>query len=142
MLIGSFQSFPWATGIATTSAVWSAVYMLWMFKRVMHGKVDKSEVEAMPDLTLTEKWAMAPLVAIILWIGIYPMPLVDKLNGPAESAAATTFPARTAPDQPVGTVLTILGRSFIPDRHDSRDLHYLPVNQSFGLADLAAGSKE
>ena len=38
MLIGSFQTHPWATGFATTAAVWSVVYMLWMFQRVMYGQ--------------------------------------------------------------------------------------------------------
>lgn len=137
MLIGSFQTYPWPTAIATTAAIWSAVYMLWMFRRVMHGKIDKPEVEAMQDLTIYQKLAMAPLIAIILWIGIYPLPLVNVLNGPPAKAASSAWPTRTAPDQPVGSVLEILGRSFIADRHDSRDMHYLPLNPSFGLAGYA-----
>lgn len=133
MLVGSFQTYPWPTAIATTAAVWSAVYMLWMFKRVMHGKIDKPEVEAMPDLTANEKWAMVPLVAVILWIGIYPIGLVDVLNGPVPQAEASAATARVSPNKPVGSVLAILGRTFIPDRHDSRDLQYLPIDQSFAF---------
>ncbi|MDR3709554.1 MAG: NADH-quinone oxidoreductase subunit M [Capsulimonadaceae bacterium] len=141
MLVGSFQTYPWAAAIATTAAIWSAVYMLWMFKRVMHGKINKPEVEAFTDLSVTEKWALVPLVAIILWIGIYPIPLVHVLNGPAELAASTVVPARTVPNASTGTVLAILGRTFIPDRRDSRDLTYLPYDKYFAFTNAVTGSK-
>jgi NADH-quinone oxidoreductase subunit M len=80
MLIGSFQTNPVATGIATTSAVWSVVYMLWMYRRVMHGPLEKPENESLPDLTGGEKWALAPLVLMIFALGVYPKPLLDKVN--------------------------------------------------------------
>ena len=49
MLVGAFQRYPVQTGIATTSAIWSVVYMLWMYQRVMHGQLDKEENKALPD---------------------------------------------------------------------------------------------
>jgi NADH-quinone oxidoreductase subunit M len=80
MLVGSFQSQPWAAGFATTAAIFSVVYMLWMFQRVMYGKTEKPEILAFTDLTRGEMWALVPLVALIIWIGIYPPTLLDKLN--------------------------------------------------------------
>ena len=55
MLLGAFQTHPWAAGFATTSAIWSVVYMLWMFQRVMYGKLDKPENQALPDLRFGER---------------------------------------------------------------------------------------
>jgi NADH-quinone oxidoreductase subunit M len=81
MLIGSFNAFPIATAIATTSAIWSAVYMLWMVKRAMHGAVTHPEVGALTDLTPGEKFAIVPIVLVILWIGLYSAPLCNKLGG-------------------------------------------------------------
>ncbi len=82
MLIGAFQTHPWAAGFATTAAIWSAVYMLWMFQRVMQGPADKPEVLRMRDITVAERWAMVPLVAIIVWVGVYSKPFMDLLNPP------------------------------------------------------------
>ena len=81
LLMGSFQTNPWATGFATTAAIWSVVYMLWMFQRVMHGKITNEANRNLPDLTGGEKWALVPLVILIFLLGVYPTPTVlDKVN--------------------------------------------------------------
>ena len=83
MLIGAFQTYPWQAGIATTAAIWSAVYMLWMYQRVMHGRINKPEVEQMKDLTFGETWGLlAPLIAVMIFLGVYPYPVLLKLNPP------------------------------------------------------------
>ncbi|HEY3331600.1 MAG TPA: NADH-quinone oxidoreductase subunit M [Capsulimonadaceae bacterium] len=137
MLIGTFQTYPWPTAIATTAAVWSAVYMLWMFKRVMHGKINNEAVAGFKDITAGEKLAVIPLAAVILWIGIYPINLVEKLNGPTAMAATQVYPAKVSPSTPTGSILAILGRTYIPDRRDSRDLHYLPNDVDYRLPSSA-----
>jgi NADH-quinone oxidoreductase subunit M len=81
LLLGSFQTHPWAAGFATTAAIWSVVYMLWMFQRVMYGKLDKEENRSLRDMTAGEKWALVPLVLLIFVLGVYPTPTVlDKVN--------------------------------------------------------------
>lgn len=85
MLLGAFQTHPWAAGFATTAAIWSVVYMLWMFQRVFFGAADKPEVAAMPDATRGDLWALVPLVALFLWIGIFPSPLLGKINLPTRA---------------------------------------------------------
>ena len=72
MLVGSFRNYPIATAFATTAAIWSVVYMLWMFQRVMHGPLDKEENKSLPDITFGEKWALYPLVVLIFVLGIVP----------------------------------------------------------------------
>lgn len=80
MLIGAFQTYPVATGFATTAAIWSVVYMLWMFQRVMYGKIDKPENEKLPDWAMNEKIALVPLILLIFFIGVYPRPVLNPLN--------------------------------------------------------------
>ncbi len=81
LLLGSFQTHPWAASFATTAAIWSVVYMLWMFQRVMHGKITHEENRSLPDLSSGEKWALYPLVVLIFVIGIVPTyTVLNKIN--------------------------------------------------------------
>jgi len=93
MLMGSFQTHPWATGFATTAAIWSVVYMLWMVQRVFYGPVTHDENQRLPDWTAGEKWALAPLVLIIFFQGIYPRPILDKLNPSVNTTLAQSQPS-------------------------------------------------
>jgi len=86
LLMGSFQTNPWATGFATTAAIWSVVYMLWMFQRVMYGKLDNEANKSLPDMTGGEKWALVPLVLLIFLLGVYPTPTVLNKVNPAVNA--------------------------------------------------------
>ena len=97
MLIGSFQTHPWATGLATTAAIWSVVYMLWMFQRVMYGPITHDENRSLRDLTGGEKWALVPLVVLIFFLGIYPKPVLQKLNPSVSAVVAQANPAYTNP---------------------------------------------
>ncbi|MBC7804526.1 MAG: NADH-quinone oxidoreductase subunit M [Akkermansiaceae bacterium] len=72
ILLGTFQTFPLAAGIATTGVIWSAVYMLWMFQRVMYGPVRRAEVRRLRDLSGAETGRLAPFVAVIFLFGIAP----------------------------------------------------------------------
>jgi NADH-quinone oxidoreductase subunit M len=92
MLLGSFQTHPWAAGFATTAAIWSAVYMLWMFQRVMHGPIDQPEVESMTDISKMQKLAFAPIIAIIVILGIYPQPALQAINPSVTSILTLTNP--------------------------------------------------
>ncbi|MGO8673445.1 MAG: complex I subunit 4 family protein [Capsulimonadaceae bacterium] len=85
MLMGAFQHFPWQTGVAATAAIWSVVYMLWMFQRVMYGKIDKPENENLPDCLPSERWALVPLVVLIFAIGVYPTPILDPVNASVQT---------------------------------------------------------
>lgn len=97
MLVGSFQIYPWATGLATTAAIWSVVYMLWMYQRVMHGKIDRPENETLTDMTAGEKWALVPLVLVIFAIGVAPTPLLNKLAPSVNTVLAQARPLGESP---------------------------------------------
>jgi NADH-quinone oxidoreductase subunit M len=63
--------------------VLSAVYLLWMYQRVMFGSVTKPENQSLKDLSLREIAVLVPIAALVFWIGIYPSSFLGK------SAAST-----------------------------------------------------
>jgi proton-translocating NADH-quinone oxidoreductase, chain M len=89
VLIGTFQnsSYVVAAVIATFGVVLSAIYMLWLYQRVAGGP-PAEPVKKLGDLTGREKWVMAPLIAVILALGIYPKPVFDVINPPVANTLA------------------------------------------------------
>jgi NADH-quinone oxidoreductase subunit M len=79
VLIGTFTRYEAAAVLATTGIVLSAVYMLWMYQRTMTGPV-RDEVAGMPDLSARELWAVGPLIALIIALGVYPKPVLDIIS--------------------------------------------------------------
>jgi len=88
VLIGSFGVYPWATAIATTGVIFAAVYMLWSLQRIIFNSPSNAENEGMPDLSVREMMVLAPLVACIFWIGIYPAPILNRVEASAEALVA------------------------------------------------------
>ena len=78
VLLGAFHTEPWWAILGATGVILGAVYMLWMFQRVMFGPVTHRENETLPDLSLRERLVFAPLLLLILWIGIMPQPFLDR----------------------------------------------------------------
>ncbi len=80
VLLGSFGVYPWATAIATTGVIFAAAYLLWALQRILFNRLDKPENETMSDLSIRELLVLAPLLAAILWIGLYPKPILDRIE--------------------------------------------------------------
>ena len=102
ILLGAFQTYPWATAIATTGVIWSAVYMLWMFQRVMYGPVDKPMSRRLRDIGGLDWAVLAPAVALIFLLGIFPALASRTLDG---SLAQALGGGRTTTPSPAGTTL-------------------------------------
>jgi NADH-quinone oxidoreductase subunit M len=79
VIAGSFVWSPWAAAFAIPAIVLAAIYILWMYQRVMTGE-PREGVIGMPDLNLREILAVAPLFLLIVALGFYPKPLQDILN--------------------------------------------------------------
>ncbi len=69
-------SAPWAAILASSGVILGAIYMLWMFQRMMQGPIDHEENRKLKDLNAREILTLAPLVAGMFWIGIAPMQLL------------------------------------------------------------------
>jgi len=100
VLLGSFGAHPVATGIATTGVIFAAAYLLWALQRIIYHKIDHRENESLSDLSLRELVVMVPLLLGILWMGLYPAPVlrkiepaairyVESLQGPLKFQSAT-----------------------------------------------------
>jgi NADH-quinone oxidoreductase subunit M len=100
VLIGSFTVYPIATGIATTGVIFAAAYLLWALQRMIFNKLDKPENETIPDLTFRELVVLAPLLIGIVWMGLYPKPVLDKME-----PAAKRYIETARPGQPVAGVV-------------------------------------
>ena len=74
ILLGAFQWSRPAAVLGTTGIVFAAVYLLWMYQRVIFGEVRHEENRRLPDLNAREIWTLVPLLILIVWIGVYPKP--------------------------------------------------------------------
>ena len=79
VLLGAFRAHTWWGAVAASGVVLSALYMLWMFQRVIFGRVTHAENETLKDLSLRERLVFAPLLVLIFWLGVYPQPFIDRM---------------------------------------------------------------
>ena len=80
ILLGAFLvNIPVAV-VATTGVVLAAAYMLWMYRRVMFGPMDKPENQSLVDLGLREKLVMVAVVIPIVWIGVHPETFLRRIE--------------------------------------------------------------
>jgi NADH-quinone oxidoreductase subunit M len=96
ILVGAFQWSPLAAVLSTTGIVFAAVYLLWMYQRVIFGEVRHPEVARLPDLTPREIATLVPLLILIVWIGVYPAPFT-RVTEPAVAELLATVKARLGP---------------------------------------------
>ncbi len=88
-LMGAFQGgLRWYAVFATTGVILAAVYMLWMYQRVMLGKITNPANENLKDLSAREIILMLPLLLFVFWIGLYPNTFFDKMNPAMEKVLA------------------------------------------------------
>ena len=80
VLVGTFKANVLYAVLATTGVILSACYMLWMFQRVMFNKLSNPENQKLKDLNKREWAILLPIVILIFWIGIYPKPLISRLD--------------------------------------------------------------
>ncbi|MFD3920655.1 NADH-quinone oxidoreductase subunit M [Streptomyces sp. NPDC058595] len=83
VLVGTFSVYPVIGIIATVGIVLAALYVLVLYQRTMTGPVNES-VRGMPDLKLRELAVVTPLIALLLFLGVYPKPLTDIVNPAVE----------------------------------------------------------
>ncbi|MDD4615753.1 MAG: NADH-quinone oxidoreductase subunit M [Alphaproteobacteria bacterium] len=83
---GAFLANPNYAVVAALGIIFGAAYMLWLYRRLFYGPLDKSDVRAMKDLTPREIVMFAPLVLLVLWIGIYPSAFRNVFALPMERA--------------------------------------------------------
>jgi NADH-quinone oxidoreductase subunit M len=71
-LVGAFHANTWVAFFATTGVILSACYMLYLYRRIIFGTITRDDVRGMLDLNWREIAVFAPMIAIVLWMGVYP----------------------------------------------------------------------
>src|ERR1051325_7797513 len=95
ILLGSFRSAslsPWYTIVAATGVILAAVYLLTMYQRVMFGAVTNPANRGLRDLSKREIALLLPVLALIVWIGVYPAPFLAKTAASSRQIISTVQP--------------------------------------------------
>jgi NADH-quinone oxidoreductase subunit M len=93
ILLGAFKVQKWYAVVGATGVIFAAVYMLWMFQRVMFGKITNEANLRLSDMNGREVAYMLPLLLFILWIGVYPQPFLRRMDA-SVNAFVTRFEAK------------------------------------------------
>ena len=95
VLMGIFQVNTWIAMFATTGVILSAAYALWLYRRVVMGDLIKESLRTISDMTIRERFIMAPLVVMTLLLGVYPALVLDII-GPSVAALVENYDVATA----------------------------------------------
>lgn len=79
-LLGLFQANFWVGVFMTTGLILGATYMLWLYRKMIFGTLEKEAVKALQDMNLREKLMFVPLLILVFWMGIYPKPFFDFMH--------------------------------------------------------------
>ncbi len=80
VMVGAFQTVPWMTTISALGVILAAAYMLWAVQRILYNPLDKPANATLTDLNWREMGLLAPLLFLILWMGVYPQPVLSRME--------------------------------------------------------------
>lgn len=99
ILTGSFLTARWWTVVAATGVILAALYLLWAYQRVFHGEPDDDN-RTFPELRLKEGVVLLPFIGLIVFCGVYPKPLLDRIE-PSVKALITHVSEKTGYTEPI-----------------------------------------
>ena len=85
ILIGAFKANTWVAALAATGLIFSAAYMLYLYRRVIFGFLEKETLKSIVDLNKRELLIFSPLVLVVLFMGIYPIIFLDVMQASVEN---------------------------------------------------------
>ncbi len=80
ILVGAFKANTWVAVLATTGIILGAAYMLFLYRRVVFGKLEKDDLKAILDLNRREMVIFAPLILVTIWMGVWPAPFLEVMD--------------------------------------------------------------
>ena len=99
ILLGSYLSLPVFAIVAAFGVVLAAIYLLWAYERMFTGEITKDENAKLLDLDLREKLILAPMIILIVFLGVYPKPALDRIE-PSVDAILDRIEQQTDYDVP------------------------------------------
>jgi len=94
VFVGAFQANTWVAMAALTGIILGAAYMLWLYRRVMFGELTKDDLKSITDLNWREIGIFAPLIFLVIFMGVYPKPFLDVLHVSVEQLLEQMSAAR------------------------------------------------
>jgi NADH-quinone oxidoreductase subunit M len=101
VLVGLFKVSPWLAAFAATGIILSAAYMLYLYRRIIFGQMNKEALMKIKDLSTREWTVFAPLIVLTLWMGIYPSSFLDFMHVSVENLINQVETALASNSQPL-----------------------------------------
>ncbi|HRK94807.1 MAG TPA: NADH-quinone oxidoreductase subunit M [Rhodospirillales bacterium] len=80
VMLGAFRVNAWVGALTATGMILGAAYMLYLYRRVVFGQLTKDKLKGLLDLTPRETAVFAPLLVLVIWMGVYPKPFLDVMH--------------------------------------------------------------
>jgi NADH-quinone oxidoreductase subunit M len=80
VMVGSFRTYPVMTVLSATGVILAAAYLLWALQRMIYNKLDKPQMASLRDLNGRELGLLIPILVGILWMGVYPKPVLERME--------------------------------------------------------------
>jgi NADH-quinone oxidoreductase subunit M len=87
VLVGTFVTHRWYAVVGATGVILAALYLLWAYQRVFHGE-PKGDNATMGDMGWKDRWVMLPLLAAIIFLGVYPKPVLTRIQPSVDAVLA------------------------------------------------------
>ena len=97
VLLGAFQIDTVIGTLAATGLVLGATYMLWLYRKIIFGLAEHKDAANMADVNMTEKIALVPLALLVLWLGVQPNFVLDRISPAVDSLLSNYYLAVSIP---------------------------------------------
>ncbi len=97
ILLGAFNASPAWAAAAATGVILGAIYMLWMVRRVIFGPLTNPENQNLQDLNGREILILAPVLALIVFMGVYPQPFLSRMKPAVDLTLKRVFAIQRTP---------------------------------------------
>lgn len=100
VLVGAFQRNSWVAALTATGVILGAAYMLYLYRRVIFGMLTKDSLKGILDLSPREALVFAPLLVVVIWMGVYPQPVLGVMHASVENIVGRLEVARANLNEP------------------------------------------
>lgn len=116
ILIGSYDTRRWWTIVAATGVILAALYLLWAYQRVFHGEPTAQDQET-ADLTLKEGLVLAPFIIGIVFLGLYPKPVLERIEPAVHNLISHLEEHSDFVEPDLGQPIIVIDHSSSEDHH-------------------------
>ena len=106
-MLGSFAQWPRATAVATSGVILGALYLLWMYQRVVFGPVTHDENRRLSDLSGRERLVLVPVLVMCAVMGLYPRPFLSRMQPAIDRVLARV-------EAPGSSAVRVAGQERVP----------------------------